>query len=132
MKYCFKLILLLFLFSNISFSQFYAEEEISPYIIEFMKIADNLITSRSEFENPKEFAEGELEHIAELYFKCFDKNPVDFYKYIEEKNQQQFKRYFECVNVIGNLHICLPPKKMMCQLPFSILHGSTFFVSREA
>ena len=71
------LIFLFFLFSN-AYPQFYADSVVSDYVIEFMKIADESITYRSEYKNPKEYAEGELEYIAELYFYCYDKDPVGY------------------------------------------------------
>jgi hypothetical protein len=97
------LIFLYFLFSN-AYPQFYADSVVSDYVIEFMKIADESITYRSEYKNPKEFAEGELEHIAELYFYCYDKDPVGFYGYIEEKSKDLYKQYLDSRK---------PPEEMM-------------------
>lgn len=96
MKYCSKLILALFLFSNFSFSQFYEEDEISPYIIEFMEIADEF-AKQNDPENKiyKIFTDAEIEHIADLYFKCYNDDPVGFQKYVAEKHKEWEKAPYE-------------------------------------
>lgn len=88
MKFIFKTIFLsFFLFGN-TFSQFYAEDEISPYIIEFMEIANELAKSFDGYKDndlTMKFSDDEIELIAELFFKAFNENPVGFNYYIRKQ-----------------------------------------------
>lgn len=80
-----KIFVLLPLLFNYSFAQFYQDSVISNYVTEFMKIADETaMTTDSTGKIHKEFEDNEIRHIAELYFKAKDKDPVGFNRYIQE------------------------------------------------
>jgi len=71
MKIILKFIAFFFLITCNSFSQFYAEDDISLYVIEFMEIADEFAKQNDpEKKIYKTFSDEEIKHIAELYFKC--------------------------------------------------------------
>ena len=89
----------LFLVSS-SYPQFYAEDEVSSYIIEFMKIADETAIDYNEYvqsfiKPQKTFTDEELKHIAEFYYKCYNENPVGFVNYVNEEHNKWEKRIIE-------------------------------------
>jgi len=83
------------LFVSDSYSQFYADSVTPNYITELMQIADKTITYKAEYRNPKDFTEKELKHIAELYFKCYDEDPVGVHFFLEEVSQPFYRMYEE-------------------------------------
>lgn len=89
MKIFLKIVYILIGFSGLIFPQFYTEKEISPYVIEFMKIAEE--TAR--FYDGKQgllktFSDAELNHLTKLYFKMYDDDPVGLSKYIDINHKQ--------------------------------------------
>jgi hypothetical protein len=73
----------LVILNNISFPQFYADSVTPDYVIEFMKIADETATSIDSLGKVhKQFNDEELYHIAELYYKCYNDDPVGFKSYV--------------------------------------------------
>ena len=109
MKTILKVIAFFFLITCNSFSQFYTEDEISPYVIEFMEIADEFAKQidpeRKVYK--KIFSDEEIKHIAELYFKCYNDNPLGFNQYVNEKYNEWAKAPYE----IGmkSMHIRMRP-----------------------
>jgi hypothetical protein len=88
-----RIILLAFFITNSSFSQFYADSSASDYIVEFMKIANETTQNMYEYSNPKRiFTNEELEHIAKLYYRCYDENPVCFNDYVSEEHKKWEQR----------------------------------------
>jgi hypothetical protein len=89
------LIFLFFLFSNI-YPQFYADSVVSDYVIEFMEFADEFAKQydpeRGVF---KIFSDEEIKHIAELYFKCYNDNPLGFNQYVMEKHNEWARAPYE-------------------------------------
>jgi len=54
-----------------------------------MKIANETTQNMNEYSNPKcVFTNEELEHIAKLYYKCYDENPVCFNDYVSEEHKK--------------------------------------------
>ena len=83
MKTLLNICFLVVLFNKISLSQFYADSVISNYVFEFMEIADENTKSMDSVGNvQKEFTDEEIYHVAKLYYKAFDEDPVGFNKYI--------------------------------------------------
>jgi hypothetical protein len=84
MKTILKVIAFFFLITCNSFSQLYTEDEISPYVIEFMEIADEFSKSFNQVQGIyiMEFTDDEVDHIAELFFKAFNEDPIGFSYYI--------------------------------------------------
>lgn len=102
------LIFLFFLFSS-AYPQFYADSVVSDYVIEFMEIADEFAKQidpeRKVYK--KIFSDEEIKHIAELYFKCYNDNPLGFNQYVNEKHNEWAKAPYE----IGmkSMHIRMRP-----------------------
>ncbi len=86
MKSLYKILIFSFLLFNNAYPQFYAEDEISPYIIEFMEKANEFSKSFDQVQgiHKIKFTDDEVEHIAELFFKVYDEDPVGFHNYIRE------------------------------------------------
>jgi hypothetical protein len=84
MKIILIVIAFFFLIPCNSFSQFYADSVVSDYVIEFMEIADEFSKSFDQVQGVynMEFTDEEVEHIAELFFKAFNEDPVGFSYYI--------------------------------------------------
>lgn len=73
----------LIILNNLAFPQFFADSVISDYVIEFMKIANETAKSRDSLGKvQKQFNDEEIYHIAEIYYKAYDIDPVGFNKYI--------------------------------------------------
>ncbi len=90
--------IILFLLNNSSFPQFYADGVISDYIVEFWKIADETTSYQEEYRKTNIiFSPEELEHIARLYYKCYNDNPVDFQKYVDQKHKEWEKAPLDVV-----------------------------------
>lgn len=88
-----RIILFTFFITNLSFSQFYADSGASDYIVEFMKIANETTQRLDEYRNPKKvLTNEELEHIAKLYYKCYDENPVCFNDYVSKEHKKWEQR----------------------------------------
>lgn len=90
---CKIVILSFFLFCN-TYSQFYGEEEISPSVLEFMEIANEFSKSYDPVTNSSnmEFRDDEIEHIAELYYRAYEEDPVGFNSYVASKHEL-WKKY---------------------------------------
>lgn len=72
--------------------QFFAEKEISPYVIEFMRIADET----SQFYVPsmglqKEFSNDEIIRIAEIFYRAIQDDPVGYNEnlFMENRNWEE-------------------------------------------
>lgn len=88
--------ILLILLNNISLPQFYADSTISDDIVEFMRIVNENSKQNDPYKGlQKAFTDEELEHIAELYYKCYNDDPVGFQKYVNEKHQEWKKAPLE-------------------------------------
>lgn len=99
MKILLYISILLFYLGTYSFPQFYADSVIPAYIIEFMKIADETAKSIDSIGKVhKQFSDEELHHIAELYYRCYNEDPVGFHKYVEEKHKQWEKTPFDVIS----------------------------------
>lgn len=98
MKATLNIVVLVFLFYNAAYPQFYADSVISDYIIEFWKIADETTAYQDDYRNSKKiFSPKELEHIARLYYKCYDDDPVGFHKYLNEKHEEWERAFLDVV-----------------------------------
>lgn len=96
MKTLLNIVTLSLTFCSTSFPQFYADSVTPDYIIEFMNIADDFAKQNDpDTGERKFFSDDEIEHIAELYFKCYNDDPVGFQKFIYEKHQQWEKAPLE-------------------------------------
>ena len=69
---------LFILLNNTSFPQFYADSVTPDYIMGFMNIADTSINDMNDYKTIKDYPDSTLEHITELFFKCYDEDPVGF------------------------------------------------------
>jgi len=90
---------ILFILLNVaSYSQFYADSELSDDIVEFINIANETTETDSEYRNPKrKFTEAELEHILKLYYKCYNDNLVCFNEYVTEEHKKWEKAFLDVV-----------------------------------
>lgn len=96
MKASIKIIILFILFYKFSFSQFYADSVTPDYVIEFMKIADEFAKENNPEEGKRKLLTNEeTELIAELYYKCYNNDPVGFQKYVEKEHKQWEKAPLE-------------------------------------
>ncbi len=87
---------LFILFHSTSFPQFYADSLTPDYVIEFWEIADEFAKQNDPEKGIyKIFTEEEINHIAELYYKCYDENPVGFQKYVNDKHKEWEKTFLE-------------------------------------
>jgi len=101
------LIFLFFLFSN-TYPQFYADSVVSDYVIEFMKIADDFAKQNDPEKGVyKIFSDEEIKHIAELYFKCYNVNPLGFNQYVNAKHNEWRKAPYEVG--MKSMHIRMRP-----------------------
>lgn len=84
MKSLYKIIFFLFLLFSNAYPQFYAKDEISPFVIEFMELANEFSKSFDQAQGlyKMEFNDDEVEHIAELFFNAFNEDPVGFSYFI--------------------------------------------------
>jgi len=83
------IILFILLFFLKSYAQFYVDSTTQDYIIEFMKIADEHARQNDPSKGIiKLFSDEEIYHIAELYSKCYNDDPVGFQKYLSEKHRE--------------------------------------------
>ncbi len=77
------------LFVRVSYSQFFADSVTPSYIAEFMKIADDFAKENNpEKGKRKFFTDTEIEHLAKLYLKCYDVDPVGFLRFMENKQKE--------------------------------------------
>jgi hypothetical protein len=95
MKTLINISILFLLFCNFSFPQFYADSVTPDYIIEFMNIADTSINDMNDYKRIKDYPDSTLEQITELFFKCYDENPVGFYGYVEKLTEPIRNKYLE-------------------------------------
>jgi len=96
MKTLINISILLIILNDLSFPQFYADSVTPDYVIEFMKIADeNAKSIDSLGKAHKKFSSEELYHIAKLYYKCYNDDPVGFQQFVEEKHKEWEKAPFE-------------------------------------
>lgn len=96
MKTLINISILLNLFSTVSHSQFYADSVIPDYVVEFMQIADEHAKQNDPSKGIiKLYSDEEIYHIAELYYKCYNDDPVGFQKYVNEKHQEWEKAPLE-------------------------------------
>lgn len=86
MNLLYKTIVFLFLLFSNAYPQFYAEDVISPFVIEFMEIADEFAKSFDQVQgiHKMEFSDDEVDYISKLYYKAYDEDPVGFHNYIRE------------------------------------------------
>lgn len=84
-----KIFLIIINFSLVIYPQFYTEKEISPSVIEFMKIAEETAQFYDDKQGLlKSFSDEELKHITKLDFKVYDEDPVGLSKYIGIKHKE--------------------------------------------
>jgi len=86
---------LFILLNNTSFPQFYADSVTPDYIMGFMNIADTSINDMNDYKTIKDYPDSTLEHITELFFKCYDEDPVGFFGYIEKLSEPLRIKYLE-------------------------------------
>jgi hypothetical protein len=80
--------ILLIILNKLSFPQFYADSSETDSIIELMKIADEHTKQNDPSKGIiKLYSDEEIYHIAKLYYKCYNDNPVGFQKYVNEKHK---------------------------------------------
>ncbi len=96
MKIFLKIVFILMGFSGLIFPQFYTEKEISPSVLEFMKIVEETAQFYDDKQGLlKSFSDEELNHITKLYFKVYDEDPVGLSKYIGIKKKEWDKEMKE-------------------------------------
>lgn len=96
MKNLINIFVLLILLNATIYSQFYADSSISEEIIELMKIADEHAKQNDPSKGIiKLYSDEEIYHIAKLYYKCYDENPVGFQKYVYEKHKEWEKAFID-------------------------------------
>ena len=89
MKIFLKIVLIAISIHTYSLPQFYTDSVTKDYEIEFWKIADETAKSINlHGKVHKPFSDEELRHIAELYYKCYNDDPVGFKNYISEKHKE--------------------------------------------
>lgn len=80
--------ILLIILNKLSFPQFYTDSSETDSIIELMKIADEHTKQNDPSKGIiKLYSDEEIYHIAKLYYKCYNDNPVGFQKYVNEKHK---------------------------------------------
>lgn len=89
MKTLINIIILFLLFCKFSFPQFYADSILANEVVEFVTIANEKtvnidIYNRSEIE----FTDGELEHLLDLYYKCYSFHLVCLNRYMAEEHKK--------------------------------------------
>jgi len=98
MKTLLNIITFSLLFYSTPLPQFYADSVTPNYVIEFMKIADDFAKQNDPDKGKRKFfTDAEIEHIAELYYKCYNDDPVGFQKYFHEKHQEWEKAPLDVV-----------------------------------
>ena len=126
MKIIFKIVTISIFLTNHSFPQFYAEDEISSYIIEFMEIADEFskLYGPGTDTSKIELSDIEIERIAELYYRAYDEDPVGFSTYIREAHS----RWGATVRGSGGKISELKPamKRMLLKKEIAKKYGITF------
>jgi len=61
-----------------------------------MKIADEHAKQNDPSKGIiKLYSDEEIYHIAKLYYKCYDENPVGFQKYVYEKHKEWEKAFID-------------------------------------
>lgn len=94
MKILINISILLIILNNLSFPQFYDDSSETDSIIELMKIADETAKQNYLDKLPKKvFTDVETKHIAKLYYKCYNENPVGFQKYLDEEHERWEKMF---------------------------------------
>ncbi|MFC2102850.1 hypothetical protein ACFLSS_00310 [Bacteroidota bacterium] len=98
MKFITKFIAIPIFLTSHSLPQFYADSTIPDYVMEFMKIADETARkydSGKGLLNP--LTDEEIKHVAELYYKCYNNNPVVFLKYVNDLHQKWRRTFLDVV-----------------------------------
>ncbi len=89
MKILLKTLFLVFSFTVFIFPQFYAAEETSPYVVEFMRLAEETAKYFDKYEGLKtSFDKNEMERIVQIYYKSINEDPVGYNLYLNQNHQE--------------------------------------------